>query len=287
MIVRILKLGIFFGIVSSLASCSSVSELKPDDYLSHARALIQKQQFQLAKRYVDSVQICFPKDFAKIREGIAIMREINYAEQTRTLSFCDSMLKVKQTLLPHIQKNFKFEKNDEYETIGHYVHRSQSGDNQLGHTNLQTKVDERGRLILTSYYCGNKALGHNRIRATSTDGTFAETLIVPKDGALNYSFKDGNVCFEFVRFSEKTENGILEFIQQHDKSPIRIHLTGGNTVFSYELSSNDKLVVKEASQLSAVLSDITRLLDEIKLAQAKLEYIRLKQQGAATIENDN
>ena len=270
-----------------MASCSSVSDIKPDDYLIRARESIQKQQFQLAKRYVDSVQIRFPKEFAKIREGIAIMREINYAEQTRTLSYCDSMLKVKQTLLPEIQKGFKFEKNNDYETVGHYVHRSQSSDIQVGHTNLQTKVDERGKLILTSYYCGARALGHNRIRATSSDGTFAESMVVPKDGALNYSFKDGNVCFEFVRFNEKTENGILGFIQQHDKSPIRIHLTGGSTSVSYQLSTNDRLVVKEAIQLSAVLSDITRLLDEIKLAQAKLEYIRLKQQGVDPIEETN
>ena len=263
-----------------MTSCSSVSDIKPDDYLSRARALIQKQQFQLAKIYIDSVQLKFPKDYLKIREGIQVMREINYAEQTRTLSYCDSMLKVRQNQLPQIQKKFKFEKDLEFETIGHYVHRSQASDRSLGKTYLQTKVDERGNLILTSYYFGNKAIGHNSIRVSASDGTYAETLIVPKDGALNYAFKDGNQCFEMVRFNRKAENGVVPFILHNIHEPLTVRLLG-NTPVNYLLSDNDKLVTQDANELSTILSDINRLLNEIRLAQTKLEYIRHKQSSEA------
>jgi hypothetical protein len=206
------------------------------------------------------------------------MRETNFAEQTRTLAFCDSMLKVKQTQLPSLQKKFKFEKNEEYETIGNYVHRSQAGNKSLSRTFLQIKVDERGTIILTSYYCGSTSIDHNQVRALASDDTFAETQVVPYDGALNYGFKDGDLKYEIVCFNRKTENNLINFILLNESKSLSIHLIGKQT-YKYQLSANDELVAKDASDLSTVLTDINRLLNEIRLAQAKLEYIRLKQSG--------
>jgi hypothetical protein len=276
MIGRLLFSSLYLSITGFLISCSSVSELQPDDYISKARELIQSQQYQLAKIYVDSVKIKFPKEYAKIREGLNVMREINFAEQKRTLAFCDSMLKVRQNQLPEAQKAFVFEKDEEYESLGHYVYKSQTQDNNLGRTFLQTKVDEKGNLVLTSYYSGTRALNHTAIRASASDGSFAESLVVPRDGALNYSFNDSGTRYEIVRFNRKAENGIVNFVLLHENQPITISLTGGNSK-SYHLSENDKKAMKAASELSVILSDITRLLNEIRLSQAKLEYIYEKQ----------
>ena len=87
---------IYLGLTVSLLSCAAIKDPSPDDYLNHARDLIQSQQYQLAKMYIDSIQILFPKEFSKIREGMTIMRQVSFAEQKRTLAFCDSMLKVRQ-----------------------------------------------------------------------------------------------------------------------------------------------------------------------------------------------
>ena len=276
MIRRLLLASVHLSIVTLLISCSSVSEIKPDDYLLRAKELIQKQQYQLAKLYVDSVRIRFPKEYAKIREGLSVMREINFAEQNRTLAFCDSMLEVRQNELPAAKSGFTFEKNMEYETIGHYVYKSQVQDNNLGRTFLQTKVDEKGNLVLTSYYCGSRALNHNRVHVTAPDGTYAETLVVPKDGALNYTWNDGETRYETVRFNRKAENGVINFVLVHEQRAVTVSLYGGSPK-SYMLSKGDKLAMTAASNLSAILSDITRLLDEMHLAQAKLDYIYRKQ----------
>jgi hypothetical protein len=269
-----------------LISCSSVSEIKPDDYLFRAKELIQKQQYQLAKLYVDSVRIRFPKEYAKIREGLSVMREINYAEQNRTLAFCDSMLEVRQNELPAAKSNFTFEKNVEYETIGHYVYKSQVQENCLGRTFLQTKVDEKGNLVLTSYYCGNRSLNHNRVRVSVGDGTYAETNIVPKDGALNYSWNDGATHYETVRFNRKAENGVVSFVLSHTSQPVRVSLIGGSAK-TYLLGSSDKQAMQAAAELSVILSDITRLLDEMHLAQAKLDYIYRKQNKISDSQTDS
>lgn len=256
----------------------TVSDIKPEDYLNHARELIQKQQFQLAKLYVDSVRICFPKEFNKIKEGIRVMREIHFAEQTKTLAFCDSMLRVRQTQLPDIQKNFKFEKNEDYETIGHYVHRSQLSTNLINSTYLQSKVDERGNMFVTSYYCGGRPIKHQAVSVYATDGTYAESKPVPADGALNYAFANDGLYYEIVRFDRKAENGVVGFILNHKGNNIQVKLTGGRTL-AYRINLRDVKAMQDAFDLSAVLSDITRLMDEIRMAQAKLEYIRQKQQG--------
>ncbi|HET9569957.1 MAG TPA: hypothetical protein VFP20_00905 [Bacteroidales bacterium] len=276
MIGRLLVASVQLSIAALLFSCSSVSEVRPDDYLLRARQLIQKQQYQLAKIYVDSVRIRFPKEFAKIREGLSVLREINFAEQNRTLAFCDSMLEIRQNELPAAKSNFIFDKNMEYETVGHYVYKSQMQDNNLGRTFLQTKVDEKGNLVLTSYYCGSRALNHNRIHVSAPDGTYAETEVVPKDGALNYSFNDGGTRYEIVRFNRKTENGVINFVLLHQHQPVKVNLEGGSPK-TYQLSKGDKQAMQAASNLSAILSDITKLLDEMRLAQAKLDYIYRKQ----------
>jgi len=277
---------IFLSLTGLLGSCASKNDVQADDYLYQARELIKSQQFQLAKLYVDSVRIKFPKEYVKIREGITVIREINFAEQKRSLAFCDSMLKVRQNELPDVQKLFVFEKNAEYESIGHYVYKSQAEGSTIGKTFLQTKVDEKGNLILTSYYSGGRSLNHTALKVSSNDDSYAESQVVPRDGALNYQFNDGNTHYEIVRFNQKAENGVVNFILTHENNPVTITLTGGNST-AYKLKTDDRRAMKAASDLSVILTDINRLLNEIRLAQAKMNYIQKKQENfdAATDSN--
>lgn len=283
---RVLLPYIFLSLTSLLSSCASKNDVQADDYLNQARELIKSQQFQLAKLYVDSVRIKFPKEYVKIREGISVIREINFAEQKRTLAFCDSMLKVRQNELPEVQKLFVFEKDAEYESIGHYVYKSQAEERTIGKTFLQTKVDEKGNLILTSYYSGGRSLNHTSLKVTSNDDSYAESLVVPRDGALNYQFNDGSMHYEIVRFNQNSENGVVNFILSHENNPLLITLSGGSSN-AYRITTDERKAMKAASDLSIILTDINRLLNEIRLSQAKMNYIQKKQENfdAATDSN--
>jgi len=285
MVSRFFSFYLFLSITGLLVSCSLEKGAQPDEYINKAKELLKVEQFQKAKTYLDSIQLKFPKNFAKIREGISVMREVNFAEQKRTLSFCDSMLKVRQDELPEAQKSFSFIKDTEYETVGNYVHKSQIHENNYSRTYLQTKVDEKGNLILTSFYSGNRAINHDCVRATSKDGSYVESLKVPRDGALNYAFQDNGTHYESVHFNRKAENGIINFILMHANDPVTISLMGG-TQKAYRLTPNEKAVMKSASELSVILSDITQLLNEIHLAQAKLDYIYDKQQQSQQQNTD-
>ncbi|MEA4841053.1 MAG: hypothetical protein VB110_08635 [Bacteroidales bacterium] len=285
MLGRVIFPYLYISLTGVLFSCASKNDVQPDNYLNRARELLQTQQFQKAKLCIDSVRIKFPKNFDKIREGLDVMREINFAEQKRNVAFCDSMLKIRQDELSAAQKDFVFEKNAEYESIGHYVYKTQRSENNMGKTFLQTKVDEKGNLILTSYYSGSRALNHTSLRVKSNDDAYAESLAVPRDGALNYSFKDSGTNYEIVRFNKKAENGIVNFILLHEDKPVTLTLIGGRPK-SYNVSANDKRAMKAASELSIILTDINRLLNEIRLSQAKLDYIYQKQEALGT-KNDS
>jgi len=274
---------ILVGFSGIAMSCATMKDPSPDDYLNEARELIQSEQYQLAKIYIDSVKILFPKEFSKIREGMSVMREVSFAEQKRTLAFCDSMLMVRQNELPAASKSFIFQKDAEYETVGHYVYKTQLNENNYGRTYLQTKVDEKGRLVLTSYYCGSRMLNHTRLKVSGNNQIYAETLEVPWDGALNYSFKDGNLQYEIVRFNNKSENGVVNFVLMHMNEPVSVILIGKKSI-SYKLNIQDKQALKAATDLSVILTDITRLLSEIRLAQAKLEYLLQKQEDSSKAE---
>ena len=200
------------GVTGVLTACSAMKDVGPDDYLDKAKELVKAEQYQSAKLYIDSVKILFPKEYDKIKEGISIMREVNVEEQKRTLAFCDSMLKVRQNELPAATKNFSFQKDAQYESVGHYVPKSQLSEANFGRTYLQSKVDEKGRLVITSYYRLLKALNHT-IKISAGNGLFAESMTVTR---LNYV--QGWWQQYEILLTNKTENGLVDFVLLHKDS---------------------------------------------------------------------
>lgn len=259
-----------------LSSCSLNKQKGPDQLMEKARSAMNEYQFQKAKQYIDSVRIVFPKEYEKIKESLHLLHEIEFAEQKRTREYCDSLLTIRQKQFPEKQKNFTFQQNKAYESVGYYVHISQRHIDNYNRTYLQAKVDAKGQLILTSYYCGTQKIEHDKVRIYAPDGVFTETLSVPCDGALNYTFRDGELHYEIVRFNEKKINGLIDFILMHENDELQVELIGKKK-HHYSMRNNDKKALIGACDLSLVLSDMTRLLNEIRLAQAKMEYILEKQ----------
>ncbi len=256
------------------ASCSRQD--RTDELLDKARQSMGLCQFQQAKLYVDSIRILYPDDYVKIKKGVPLMCRIEYMEQERTRAYCDSLLKVRQGEFPEKQKSFVFRQNTPIESLGYYVNVSQLHEQNINRTYLQTKVDEKGRLILTSYYCGNVAVKHTRVRVTAPDGSFCETQEIKADGALNYRFSDGNVHYEIVRFNEQKAGGLLDFVLLHRDEPLQVSLLGEDRTHTYRLQDRDRSAMTGSCELAAVLSDITRLLDEIRLSQAKMSRLAEK-----------
>lgn len=283
---KVIKTFLFGCLISWFAGACAPKKDEADIYIEKARQSMETGQYQHAKKYIDSIRIVFPKNYTKIKEGIVVLREVEYAEQKRTKEYCDSLLRIRQAEFPDKQKCFVFQQNKAYESIGYYVHVKQLQKNNHDQTYIQAKVDERGKMVLISYYAGERNLGHNKIRVYAPNDSYAETEIVPRDGALNYAFQDSGLYYEIVRFNERKINNILDFMSMHEGEKLRVVLMGDKNKKQYTMQENDKKAIISAAELSLVLSDITILLDEIRLSQAKMNYILSKRDDSVEISMD-
>lgn len=254
---------------------------KPKDrtewFIGQAREAAENNQFQKAKLLLDSIRILYPDDYQKIKKGKKVSYEIELAEQKRNRSYCDSVLKVRQASFPEKQKNFSFQHNTAIESVGYYIHNGHIyHGNNTQRSYLQFKTDSYGRYYLTSYYCNTYPIEHSKIRLQAPDGTYCESLEVPSDGALNYHFKDGTLYYEMVRFNQQKLNQLIEFAHMHRDKELKVVLVGKKRNHSYALRKKDLDIIMDGMELSFVLSDINRLLEESRLAQAKIQYLKQK-----------
>ena len=268
---RILILFLLAGLLLGADACRR-SDRGPE-LMRLARQAADRQQYQQAKLYLDTLRQTCADAPDRLKAGRRMLHEIELAEQQRTCAYCDSLLAVRQAAFPALQRDFVFQQNKDMESVGYYVHRRQQLNQNHSRTYLQTKVDERGRLVLTSYYCGTSRLEHRQVRLTAPDGSYSETAVILPDGALNYTFNDGGLIYEAIRFDESKAGHLVDFALMHRGEDLQATLIGGRRNLSYPVRPADIDALAGACELSATLSDISRLLDEIRLAQAKILWL--------------
>ena len=270
-------LSVCTGLVCLILSLCCLEACKGKDtsalLMEQARQAAQRQEYQQAKLLIDSVRTLYPGDARKLSQARSLMHEVELCEQKRNRSFCDSVIKARQAELPLRQKNFSYQPASA-SSPGYFIHKSQlfhAGNTQRCF--LQLRVDDQGRYTLTSYYCNTWPIAHNRVRLQAADGSYCETAALPKDDAVNYSFRDEELYYEMLSFDKQALGDILEFACMHQGEDLKVQLLGKRK-YSYTLSAKDISVMMDGMQLSAVLSDISRLLNESRLAQVKIQYLK-------------
>lgn len=158
----------------TLFSCND-TEKKAEEKLQAARHAFEQGSYNEAKILIDSIKTLYPKAFDVRRAGIGLMQEIELKEQERSLLYLDSMLQAKQQVFDAIKSKYVFEKDAEYQNIGHYLHPSQVIEKNLHRSFLRFQVDENGIMSMTSIYCGFRNIHHIAVKVIAPDGSFAET----------------------------------------------------------------------------------------------------------------
>ncbi|MBQ7163538.1 MAG: hypothetical protein IJR64_08105 [Bacteroidales bacterium] len=267
-----------------LAGLFSCRPDRSEALMAQARQAMAENRFQAAKSYLDTIQALYPKDLVKLKAVRQLFFEVEFAEQQHSQAGSDSLLALRRTELPAKIKDFVLEKDGDTDAPGYYVHLRQRYSQRSGQTWLQSSVGQRGQLVLTSYYCGGRKLDHSRLRLYAPDGSYAETDAVLPDGALNYSFNDGGLYYEIVRFNARAAAALPDFVRLHSGETIKASLLGDNRRYDYTLRSEDRDVLLQAAEASVILSDIARLEDEHRLADAKMDFLRKKMQTANDLE---
>ena len=260
---------VLIAIMLVAISCNS-NKKKAKDYLYIAEQALEENNFEIAKTHIDSIKILFPKAFDDIRAGFDLMQDIRKAENRRNIAYIDSMINVTIDKFNEQRKNFDFVRDKNYQEFGNYIPKLTPSSSTLEQNTLRSGVSEKGVLYLESILSGLN-INHSKIKASTPDGSYAESLTVTADG-LNYKITTRNKTYEIVRFFGNDENGVAEFIYTFQESPITINYIGRRS-YSKTLSKNEKKAIAQAFELSKTILERQNLTFEKGKSEALLRYL--------------
>ncbi|MGV8963080.1 MAG: hypothetical protein ACOH2V_06840 [Candidatus Saccharimonadaceae bacterium] len=250
-------------------SCGGKTK-KAKDFLVIAESEYMTGNYESAKSNIDSIKLVYPKAFKEIREGFDLMQEVRTAENKRNIIFLDSMIEANFTKLKELKNNFNFVRDENYQEFGNYIPKLTPIAVTMHSNNLRSGVSEKGILFLESVLSGG-SLKHNKIKVSTPDGAYAETLVVTADG-LNYRFSTLNKTYEIVRFFGSDDNGVAQFIFTFQNTPITLTYIG-KTNLSITLSSTSKKAISQSFEISTILYEIEDLKYEKGKSEALLRYL--------------
>ena len=190
---------------------------------------------------------------------------LQLAAQQRSRSYYtsvrDSLLPVAQELL---KKNFVYEKDEQYENHGHYVHRLLRTTSNTGRCYIQTYATDDYRLLVKVYLIETKAI-YPQTLALSVGENY-----VSQPG-LTHSF-EAEGWHEILTLEDMAALDILRFIDGYREEQILATISGTKGKYKFYLSNRDKQALIDTYQLGQVMQDIHQL--ETQINQTDLEIMK-------------
>lgn len=259
--------------LSLFTSCGESVEQQAARVLQTARTAYENGDYQSAKIQLDSLKLQFPKAFEARREALKLTREVELAEQQRSVACFDSLLLVKRGELEKMLQSggFTFEKNEKYQEVGNFMVASQAPMKNLNNSYLRGQVDEKGVMTITSIYKG-RPIGHNKVKVSCGD-SFAESV-----NPLNvYTSKHMGVTTERADFRFGKDEGIIGFIVLNNNKSIKVELSGKST-YSYTMRKEDVKAIASLYDLSMQLRTIEELEASRQEALRHIEFVKRNKQ---------
>ena len=254
----------------TLFSCND-TEKKAEEKLQAARHAFEQGNYNEAKILIDSIKTLYPKAFDVRRAGIGLMQEIELKEQERSLLYLDSMLQAKQQVFDAIKSKYVFEKDAEYQNIGHYLHPSQIIEKNLHRSFLRFQVDENGIMSMTSIYCGFRNIHHIAVKVIAPDGSFAETP-ASKD---SYETTDLGETIEKADYKMGEDGNVMGFLYLNKDKNIKVQYRGEHP-YSIAMSPTDRQALADVYELAQLLSSISEIKKNMEEANLKIGFVKRK-----------
>ncbi|MGP1536319.1 hypothetical protein [Bacteroides heparinolyticus] len=254
----------------TLFSCND-TEQKAEEKLQAARNAFEQGNYNEAKILIDSIKTLYPKAFDVRRAGIGLMQEIELKEQERSLLYLDSMLQAKQQVFDAIKSKYIFEKEAEYQNIGHYLHPSQVIEKNLHRSFLRFQVDENGIMSMTSIYCGSRNIHHIAVKVIAPDGSFAETP-ASKD---SYETTDLGEKIEKADYKMGEDGNVMGFLYLNKDNNIKVQYQGERP-YSTAMSPTDRQALADVHELAQLLSSISEIKKNMEEANLKIGFVKRK-----------
>lgn len=263
----------------TLAACNQ-TEKEAQARLDNARSMYERNEFFAAKSEIDSLRALYPKEYKVLKEGLALMRQVELKEAERTIAFCDSLLPIKIEEAETLKKGFAFEKDSVYEEIGNYIWKQQTIERNVQRCYIRSGVNEKGEIYLASVFYGGAPINHTGLKVSTPDGQFAETASIAYDGGVNYRFKDLGKTTEVVTYKGEKGLDAAKFIATNVKERIKAEYTGGKPYTLY-IADGDKKAIAATYDLAIVLSDLENLIKEKDKSTNRIAYLKNKLESNA------
>jgi hypothetical protein len=221
-----------------LVACAPSDTEQAQVLVQQAQTLVDNGQWRQARIVLDSVHATYPREVAQRRLAKALGDSITYLEAQSTLAYADSMLPPLLEQSDKLLKQFKYEKETQYEDKGRYVHRLLHTNSNTARNFLQAYVRDDRQTIVKSYYYGSHQVNQQQVTLS------AQGEEVRFSGS-NHAFEVEG-WHEIMTLEDETALQLLNFISAHHSDRVRVHGAGLKPNHTWVYYLNDK--EKERSQ---------------------------------------
>jgi hypothetical protein len=257
-------------LIVAFVACQPSDEQSAATLVAEAHSLVDNGQWRQARIVLDSIHVKYPKQVAQRRLAKALEDSITFLEAQTTLAYVDTLLPPLLEQADQLIKKFKYEKKEQYEDYGKYVHNLLVTNTNTSRNFIQAYVLDNRTTTVKSYYYGNVQVNQ---RAIALSASGEERTFVGR----NYHFQDG-AHHEIMTFDEENALALLNFISTYQNDKIRVEGKGGKTIqnWVYYLTNQEKKALSDTYQLGWLMKDINRLEQMQKTASAQINRYNQK-----------
>ena len=253
-----------------LVACAPSDTEQAQVLVQQAQTLVDNGQWRQARIVLDSVHATYPREVAQRRLAKALGDSITYLEAQSTLAYADSMLPPLLEQSDKLLKQFKYEKETQYEDNGRYVHRLLHTNSNTARNFLQAYVRDDRQTIVKSYYYGSHQVNQQQVTLS------AQGEEVRFSGS-NHAFEVEG-WHEIMTLEDENALQLLNFISAHHSDRVRVHGAGlkPNHTWVYYLNDKEKEALSATYQLGFLMKDILRLEQMANTARNQIAHYERK-----------
>ena len=253
-----------------LVACAPSDTEQAQVLVQQAQTLVDNGQWRQARIVLDSVHATYPREVAQRRLAKALGDSITYLEAQSTLAYADSMLPPLLEQSDKLLKQFKYEKETQYEDKGRYVHRLLNTSSNTARNFLQAYVRDDRQTIVKSYYYGSHQVNQQQVTLS------AQGEEVRFSGS-NHAFEVEG-WHEIMTLEDENALQLLNFISAHHSDRVRVHGAGLKPTHTwvYYLNDKEKEALSATYQLGFLMKDILRLEQMANTARNQIAHYERK-----------
>lgn len=257
------KILIILSTIIAITSCQKMSEEEMAKLrVEKAQTLVENNQLNSAKIELDSVHLLYPRQVAIRRIAKALEDSIVYLEAQRSLHYSDSLLQTVEPRVDSLKRQFKYSKDEKYQTQGEFVHKLLQTTSNTSRNFLQAYIQEDGNAIVKCYYFGAKSLKISAMQISADE--YEQTF-----GGERHGFDDIDGVHEILTLSDNDAMSTMNFVSSNMTSRIRIELKGSSSAVFY-LSDSEKHALEDTYRLGMLMKDVQILQKNIHISQMQI-----------------